>query len=482
VSTINTQRIFQDLGYPLLTRERTDKLDLLQHLTANLARTVVICGPEGIGKSRLLQHYQDAFTDDSLLCVLKGDSQFGMEHIKEQVINVIAQKIPQFQGKPLPEILEKLTKRDSFALLLIDDAGQLAPGLMGELISYAGQYPALRIVFALTHSELYLKNGTDTAVEDCYQIEIPALTELQCADFLEYLSTLPNPRIDFNAINETFVAELYRETHGIPGKILTKLPRPLSKKKLDYSAPILVAAVISLILIALIVQWWSSRPRPAATVASAAKLQEMTDRQPESVKPVSPVAQYAPVTSPAPSVASPAITAGSTGVAVQQATAGGQPQPAVAATQTNTAQLTPAQTQVQLAAAPSSQSPAVNMQNLDEGGQWLMSQPAETITLQLMALPDPQAIINVMQSHPELGSSLRMLKTYSKRGKERYILLYGSFANAEQANAEAKNLPKDLRKTWTRQITAIQAELQSAPRQPDKAATAPPAPLIKQVQ
>lgn len=482
MNTYNTQRLAQDPGYPLLTRERTDKLDLLQHLTANLARTVVICGPEGIGKTRLLEHFQGAFTEDSLLCAMKGESQLDMEKIKAQVSAVIAEKIPQFQGKPLADILDKLPKRDSFVLLLIDNAGQLAPGLMGKLIAYTDKYPALRIVFALTHSELYLKNGTDSAVDDCYQIEIPALTELQCADFLEYLSTLPNPRIDFNAINETFVADLYRETHGIPGKILTRLPQPPSKKKFDYSAPILVAAVVSLILIALIVQWWSSRPRPVAPVASAPKPQEIAHNQPESVKPESVVQPPATAQSSVPT----GNTADSTGSVTPQTAVGEQSQPPVAAAQSaiNNAQL-PAQAQAQPVVTPDSTTP--NPQNLDEGGQWLISQPAENMTLQLMAMPEPQAIINVMQNHPELGQNLRMLKTYNKRGNERYILLFGSFVNREQANAEAKNLPKELRKTWSRTINTIQAEL-NPPQQTDKATPpektpqAPTPPLINQAQ
>jgi DamX protein len=459
------QRLPQDPGYPLITRERSDKLDLLQHLTANLARTVIVCGPEGVGKTRLLTHFQGLFTESSLLCALKGESQISFEKIQGLLSETITQKIPGYQAMSLASALEKLPNQDSFVLLLIDDAGKLAPGVMGRIISYAEQYPALRIVFAMTHSDLFLKNGTDPAIDDCYQIEIPPLTELQCADFLEYLSTLPNPRIDFNAINEVFVADLYRESHGIPGKILDKLPQPNNAKKLDYSSPILIGAVIALVAIALGVQWWSSRPKPVAQAGAINKPSQEEIKQTEVAKPQVPVTLPAqPQQVPNPAAAS---TASSSTVAGQQQAVTENPTvktEASAQTNLKAAQEQPPAVPAQPAgnAVNAAPTPTPSPVNLDEGGQWVMKQPAENVTLQLMALSDQEAIINVMQKHEKLGLNLIMLKTTTKRGKDRFVLLYGSFANSEQASTEAKNLPGDLRKTWTRKMSAIQAELNPA--------------------
>ncbi len=465
--TNNTQAFSQEPVFPLITRERTDKLDLLHHLTANLARTVIVCGPDGIGKTHLLTHFKGILTDSAILCTLTADSQLNLAKVQEHLSEAIAQKNPGLKSKPLADALEHIPGANPLVVLLIDDAGKLAPRKMERIIVFARDNPVLRVVFALTHSELYLKNTTDPSIDDCYQIEIPPLTELQCADFLEYLSTLPNPRIDFNAINEVMVADLYRETHGIPGNILDKLPQPKNLIKVDRSNIILTGAVASLIAIALGVQWWSSRPKPAAK-APIENPQATVSQQPQ----VANVQQASQSTQ----VPDPAITNNTTksegAVVDSQNTAAGQ---AAQTTQSPNAQATDKSVQTPLTITPDQAvtkvSNAVSTPSdqtltqlvFDEGGQWVMKQPGENHTLQLMALSDEKAIVDVMQRHKELGSNLRYLKTTTKRGRSRFVLLYGSFADPEQARVEAKNLPRELHKTWPRKMSAIQAELNPIP-------------------
>ena len=109
------------------------------------------------------------------------------------------------------------------------------------------------------------------------------LTEQQCGEFLEYLSTLAKYRVRFNAINESMVTELYRETHGIPGSILAHLPAADDNHKTDYSKAILVIAVVGLVLLALGVQWWSARPKvkhDEITTADSQQRNSATIQQP----------------------------------------------------------------------------------------------------------------------------------------------------------------------------------------------------------
>jgi len=102
---------------------------------------------------------------------------------------------------------------------------------------------------------------------------------------------------------------------------------------------------------------------------------------------------------------------------------------------------------------------------LDESGQWLMAQSAENVTLQLMALPNEQVIIEVMRRHEALGQNLKYLKTKTKSGKDRFVLFYGVFTSPDQAIMSGKTLPKELQKFWVRKIDAIQREF-SATTQP----------------
>ncbi len=464
-------------GYPLITRERTEKLELLNHLIANLAHAIVVCGPEGIGKTLLIKSFQEAVIESWIFCWVQADSQLSLQRIQEILGEKITQNMPDIKIQSLENVFDRMTSWNMKLVLLVDDAGLLAPGLIEKIITYADARPILRVVFALTHSELYLKNGTDPAIEDCYLIEIPPLSEKQCSEYLEYLSTLPRPRIQFSAINESMVTALYRETHGIPGNILAQLPKDDIRNKIDYSKAILIGAVIGLIAIALGAQWWSSRPKtitPKPTVAesnqSNAAIEPAKDATNSLVQsPENPVSQQTQKaaqtlnTSVSARIRNDVINDSHSQVMIEQELK-----------RDNTGSQSPSATQlIENTSQPKSNgAPQLTETNtvikqiqvdstvaLDAGGHWLMEQPAENITLQLMALSNEQAIIEVLQRHQALGQNLKYLKTKTRRGRDRFVLLYGSFASPEQANVESKNLPTELQKTWPRKISAIQGEI-----------------------
>ncbi|MGZ5055782.1 MAG: SPOR domain-containing protein, partial [Methylobacter sp.] len=171
------------------------------------------------------------------------------EAIQEQLLrSQSAQPSSAASGRPADQYKQ--------VVLVIDNAGALVPGLITAIIQYAAASPVLKVVFALTHDELQVKRVSDRAIDDCHIIEIPSLSEKQCGDFLQHLSTKPYANVSFNAINDNMVAHIYRETHGIPGRIIDKISglsagtKPGGKLK-----RVLVLAVASAIAIAVSVQW-----------------------------------------------------------------------------------------------------------------------------------------------------------------------------------------------------------------------------------
>lgn len=463
---LNTQVTPLVSGYPLITRERTEKLELLTHLTTNLAHAIVVCGPEGVGKTHLLKRFQDNAATSWFVCRVQGDGQLSLDKVKDILAETLfdkkAEKMPGTNFKFLPQAFDRLARQDAKAVLIVDDAGQLAPGIIEKIIHYTREEPVLRVVFILTHSELYLKNGTDPAIEECYQIEIPPLSEKQCGEFLEYLSTLPNPRIHYNAINENRVATLYRETHGIPGNILKHLPKPVSFKHTDRSVSILTFAVIGLIAVALGVQIWSSKRKTDGTETTVAeneykndeKIQELLKKSTATTQTVPPEA--------APKPFEKLLAANgqmTNGEELKYDHLGQQmPTPMPSAENLPEPQITNS-AQILEEPAASDQVQTKSLVANDEGGNWLKGQPVENYTLQVMALPDEQAMIEVVQRHQTLGQNLKYLRTKTKSGRDRFILLYGSFSSPEQANLEKQNLPKELQKVWLRQFGTVQTEI-----------------------
>ncbi len=464
-------------GYPLITRERTEKLELLNHLIANLAHAIIICGPKGIGKTLLLKVFQQAAIESWIFCWVQADSQLSLQKIQELLAEKIIQGMPDYKLQSLGNAFDRMASRNMKIVLVIDDAGSLAPGLIEKIIAYTNDKPVLRVIFALTHSELYLKNSTDPAVEDCYQIEIPPLSEKQCGEYLEYLSTLPRPRILFNAINESMVTALYRETHGIPRNILTHLPRDDSHNKIDYSKTVLFCAVIGLVGVALSVQWWSSRPKVDSNKAVVAESKQsdtavqQTRDTPNSAarSPENAALQQTQKSAETPNTS---ISAETRNDVINDSHSQAMIEQGLKRDDTRLQASVPAQASENISQPKANNAPQVTEEvmstgqvpinapfPLDAGGQWLMEQPVENVTLQLMALSTVKAIIEVMQRHQALGQNLRYLKTKTRRGRDRFVLLYGSFASPEQANLERKNLPKELQKTWPRKISAVQGEI-----------------------
>ncbi len=465
-------------GYSFITKERTQKLDLLQHLVANIARAVVVCGPEGVGKSRLLKHFRESAPDSWLFCAVDGDNKLSYEDLHQRLRETLIENLPTLNFQSTATLSETLSVRNVKVVLVIDDAGMLAPGLVDSLIAYTNGQPALRCILVLTHSELYLKNSTDPSVEDCYQIELPPLSEKQCGEFLEYLSTLPSPRIQYSSINDTSIAELYRDTHGIPGNILKYLPHPQTAKTKDYAKPVLILAVAGLIGVALGVQWWSEHRisknvnndphtlQQKVNGQSEAKSGAVSVSNPMTIKPAQPEKTSVtemPVQSPLPASAesaSPAIegkyvprgptsVSGSDSAGDSSAGAGNSANSEAFSSQTGADHPESIENRNQ----------QVIKSTAEAGASWLTAEPAENYTLQLMALPDEQTAVQVIQRNQSAGDKLRYVKTKTKNGKERFILLYGSYLTPQEANGDTSKLPKELQKVWARKIGVVQQEL-----------------------
>jgi DamX protein len=243
----------------LITQERTRKLELLIHLLANSGQALVVCGPEGIGKSTFLTVLQQRKIDSWLYCPVKGTVKLSIETIQKQLVQAIkSDNLPNLTLNALSGAFRGLEKQHKKIILMIDEAGKLAPGLINTLIDYAANNPVLRLVFVLTHDELDDKYSSDNALDAGYLIEIPPLSEQQCGHFLQHLATKSRFPVAFNEIDDALIATVYLESQGIPGLMVDKLPALDEAMSGNHSLGILVVAVLGLIALALGTQWFSA--------------------------------------------------------------------------------------------------------------------------------------------------------------------------------------------------------------------------------
>ncbi|MGZ8192444.1 MAG: ATP-binding protein [Methylobacter sp.] len=506
--------------HSLITQERTQKLELLIHLISNLTQTLVVCGPEGIGKTTLLKVLQEREVTSWLYCPVQGNAGLSFEEIQANIAKVVNQDEPHKQGQSVTRVFGQFTNQNKKIVLIIDDAGDLVPGLITAIIQYAAANPVLRVIFVLTHDELYVKNRSDRAIDDCHLIEIPPLSEKQCGEFLQHLSTQPWAHMSLNAITDSMVENIYRKTHGIPGRVISELPGLADSKPGENSIRYLGTAVAVLVAITLGFQWFSSSKNPdkekitPATIDQKAVNAEPAQPQPLPIPPpplpsINPEERSMDVEHETPlseqkqgniedseqyevgiaidnsgdseplPVAKNNPEAGNT-IAIDQDMKNRllpndieqkaaeslidnkKPrQPGLDHT-VNMAQpsepekpeaIQPQKKPVKDSAVPEEKTIKSAIAESD-GRKWLMTQPADNYTLQLMVLSKQQSITDLLKKPQLSGRDIRYIRTISN-GKERLIVFYGSFASSTLANKARQSLPAEFKNSYPRKISAM---------------------------
>ncbi len=488
----------------LISQERTQKLDLLMHLVANLTQSLVVCGPQGIGKTTLLKVLQERKVNSWLYCRVQGCTEVSFEKILEQIAEVMSPNKLK-SDRSLSTVDGQHEGQNKKIILMIDDAGDLVPGLITTLIHYAAANPVLRLILVLTHDDLSLKNRTDRVIEDCHFVEIPPLSEKQCGVFLQHLATKPTAQIAFNSISDSLVENIYRETHGIPGRIIAKLPDLAKSRHSQSPTLILTLAVIGLVGVALAIQWFSASNNTNIEKAIPIKVDqksgviEQTPSQPKLSlkseplllseqysqennagvlpeqqqinKPISKLNEAAGVTKNSGIAEAGVVVENKPGETVSAFTIGPKPDNKSQSNDlknalpvNNLPSLSNSETGQQAPLTATENELASEEEALQEvaapndGVGWINSQPAESFTLQVMVLTKEQAIKDIIKKQQGLGLTLTSIKTVSPNGREKFLLLYGSYVSADLAYKARQSLPPEFRKSYARKFSSIKSQ------------------------
>ncbi|MBS3953706.1 MAG: AAA family ATPase [Methylomicrobium sp.] len=485
----------------LITTERSQKLDLLIHLISNLVQPIIVCGPHGIGKTTLLNRLVEKITADCLCCYVKSANHLTFESIQNQLTEFLGQNTVKTESLSLPTLIQRLEKQHQKLVLILDEAGGLEPGLINRLAHYAEDNAALRIVFALTQDELYVKNTTDNAVEDCHFVELPPLSEKQCMEFLQNLSGKPGAALPFQAITETMVADLYRETHGIPGLIVAEWPHVSNykKRRVKHRRSSLLFAVL-LIAAALIYFAWqeteleelssislpfteqtddtskldqatvpietTALPEPLhsqdeqefaeADISSRYLDQDQVNSEEETAPPEDQTTEFVPENTEVVQAKQPEpIVLKEPQAEPPKITEPVKPKPVKSPTPDAEQKNEPLP--YKLVSPADQKSGPVN-----DHKSWVQAQQASGHTVQVMVLSSLQAAQEVVKKYNKLPQPLRYIRT-TIGGKEKFIVVYGSFTSAAAAEKAIQTLPKELRQSWVRSFNGLQSETRKEP-------------------
>ncbi len=495
----------------LLTPDRSQKLDLLIHLLTNLQQSLIVCGPEGIGKTTLLQTLFDSHKDLWSICRLQGSPALSFETVMvrlSQNLNLSGAN-QRFDMSALRAYCEKQK-----VIVAIDDASELVPGLMGELMDFADSLSGLRLVFAMNNEDFQQKASSDSAIDECHLIELPPLNQRQCLEYLQNLSAQPGVSLSFNAITDALVAELYEKTQGIPGKLLAELPKidqyQQQQRKLGLWLGIgLIVAIAGFVGQNLIpteqqtAQTAPSEPTPpssapaeppplAAPAPATALMTEIPVTEQEIPAPASALATPAlpaPILEPATRESTGADTSRPAAVSPLAPAVAPPPVPAaLPANKLGTKTPTPAPAQVPVptpapAALPAAEKPKLeptkpepshaaaatpakppetatpsNKNNSnDDDADWIQAQPATNYTVQIMVLSSKVSVNRFMKKYAEYHEQLKYYRIGAE-GAEKYVLIYGSFASSIDALNNKSDMPPEFSQGLIKRFKFIQRE------------------------
>ena len=483
----------------LITLGRVQKLDLLIHLITNLRQSLVICGLEGIGKTTLLNELIKRKKDTWLISNITTSSSLSFEAIQDQLYRFVVQAHPEYKNQDLPSILSGLDKQNQKIVMVLDDAGALVPGLINTLIQYAEASICLRIVFALTHDDLHEKNSSDRAIENCHLIEIPPLTEIQCSAFLQNLAAKPDASISLNAINDSVVEKIYKETQGIPGKMVSALPafsnyaavRGLNWWGLFVPVVFLSVAVLYIYSDEALEQEAEqidtaiTLPKPEVVQISSPVVSSAGQEKTYEIKGVKKFADSNKAEAVSEHLVVDAkIKASNEELEVMDLAKDKSLEDSVIKSDIDNLKIKTVsdiskkpiipvsnsvveRTEIKIEDSavvkemPKAESQAIEpkvekkVEKKTDGIEWLHQQSQKKYTIQLMALSTHKAVAIFVEKNKQLKENLKFVRM-TKQGKEKFVLIYGVYDNKDMAIKDMKLLPAKYRKSWVRRFRDLQ--------------------------
>lgn len=482
----------------LITLDRSQKLDLLVHLLTNLQQSLVICGPEGIGKTTLLNILQNSHKQIWPICVLQGSSALSFESVISQLSQFLNLSNTR-SGFDIPSLRAFCEKQK--VVLIIDDADELVAGLISELMDFADSIKGLRLVFSMDYDEFQSKSSADAAVDTCHFIELPPLNQHQCLQYLQNLSAQPGAPLSFNAITDDLTETLYRQTQGIPGKLLAELPKlGQYQSRQNRRLGFWISIVFILIVGSMAIKIWQPSFTFEDLVAS-----ESAEPIPASIEPsidtsIKPVVELAPsgdatIASPAATLIPEPLIASSLPDAPQMPHApteqladtahilqtpppealqakptavATEPKPKLTVIEEASPIAPPVAKNGELEAKPGEQPapvveqkpPKAQLTNSQTGNSdldWIMAQTANHFTLQVMVLSSKASVDRFLKKYAGYREQLKYYPI-GNENQEKYVLIFGSFPSSSEALQQRSNLPSDFDQSLVKLFKQVQKE------------------------
>jgi len=199
------------------------RLDLLKHLTRNSSQMLLVSGPEGVGKSTLLDQFEANAEQEWMLCRIAATPMLQPDQLLIQLVHCFgASDADENMESALLRRFHNLQAAERLPVMMIDDAHQLPPATLALLyrLHLKGEEEGVRtgmLLFALPEITRLL------------QAELLDVQQLQCLDLLpldsQQTALMADRLIRIQGLSDTIhlsgsqLGKVYRFSGGLPGEI-----------------------------------------------------------------------------------------------------------------------------------------------------------------------------------------------------------------------------------------------------------------------
>ena len=482
-----------DMYYPEPTRSK--RLDILLHLTQYGNEMLLVTGPQGSGKSTLMQHFLKKAPNNWKICNLDAHAKLDQEQLLYRLCHNL--NLPVEPG-PLTTMttnvkrqLDQLLARTQTVVIVLDDAHLLSNSvlvLLTELAKIKNQHSGsiLRIVlFAepqikIQFASIELENKPKYPIR---KIDLPPFDEQQTGALIRHRTRIAGLQAD-STFTDSAISKIYKQSEGIPGNIIELAHRVLfemtplkrrtkskpqaeqpvvekSKSPLRWMVAGVVVAIIALVLV------FQNEINQLYTNTHTNKNESSLPPNSEPQRTVTPLA-IPELTEEA--LDSDAATIEPTATSQQFQSGANDEGDEIIAGEPQTGRKldseAPDKGKKHTPIAPSATPTHVLQPPLAydiHQERWLLNQQPNDYTLQLVAGYQKSTVNNYLKRHKLPAAELAYYHSLHK-GKDWHSLVYGVYPDYNSAKLAIDTLPAAVRtsKPWIRRFRGIQKEINDA--------------------
>jgi DamX protein len=466
---------------------RNQRLDILLHLTQYGNELLLVTGPEGSGKSTLMQQFLKKAPSSWKICSLNADAKLDEEQLLYRICHSF--NLPVETGSlsavtiNIKRQLDQLLASTKTVVVVIDNAHLLSNDclvLLTELAKIKNPHSGalLRIIlFAepqikIQFASIELENKPKYPIR---KIDLPPFNEIHTGELIRHRTRTAGLEAD-STFTDATIGKIHKQSEGIPGNIvelahrvlfeMTPLkrrtkPKPMAEsREKNIKRPIgLISAVIVMALIALILvfqkeinQLYSQKKQP-------------TDKKiPERTVSALAIPKLAEEALDTEANALDGDEKHTQSAAADQAIfADDVREPAGQTVTPNTVSNEEEKNATSKPSEPNHTNMRSGLVRSIHQEQWLLEQKPDYYTIQLVAGYQKTTVNNYLKRHKLPATELAYYHSLN-RGKDWHSLVFGVYPDYSSAKLAINDLPTAVRqsKPWIRRFKSIQYEIREA--------------------